>query len=348
MAAPTTPRPFRFRLVHLIYIVTLLAISMGTFGPLGFGYWIPFAVVWVFVFNSRSRPRTFLIAVLVMLLLGPCMWGPRHTDIGAARHMQCSNNLKQISLALLNYHQQYSCFPPAYIPDEKGRPQHSWRVLILPFLGYHSLYNAYRFDESWDGPDNRALLRERPPELLCPAHAHHVQHVDGCTSYMAVVGPATAWPGPDSKKKTDLRDPASDTILIVEAAGDDVPWTEPRDLVFPRALDQLTSDDPTQLGGHRYEGFFHVQFASRLVAMVDGSVHFVPCGVSQHVWSQLLCDCDGAKPLEDGLNIDVSSPRKLKIDNCVRLGVWMAVVLFPLPWVWLNRKPTEQMSVVGG
>ena len=37
-------------------------------------------------------------------------------------------------MAVANYHGTYGCFPPAYIPDARGRPMHSWRVLILPFL----------------------------------------------------------------------------------------------------------------------------------------------------------------------------------------------------------------------
>ncbi len=44
------------------------------------------------------------------------------------------NNLKQISLALLNYENRYGTFPPAYVADKNGRPMHSSRVLILPCL----------------------------------------------------------------------------------------------------------------------------------------------------------------------------------------------------------------------
>jgi len=41
-------------------------------------------------------------------------------------------------LALFNYHDDYGSYPPAYIADESGRPMHSWRVLILPYLGRSS------------------------------------------------------------------------------------------------------------------------------------------------------------------------------------------------------------------
>jgi hypothetical protein len=53
----------------------------------------------------------------------------------ANRRVQCHNNLRHIGMAMLNYQQQYGCFPPAFIPNENGKPKHSWRLLILPFLG---------------------------------------------------------------------------------------------------------------------------------------------------------------------------------------------------------------------
>ena len=38
-------------------------------------------------------------------------------------------------------------WPPAYLADRDGKPMHSWRVLILPFLEQQELYRAYHFDE---------------------------------------------------------------------------------------------------------------------------------------------------------------------------------------------------------
>ncbi|MEZ6114117.1 MAG: DUF1559 domain-containing protein [Pirellulaceae bacterium] len=73
----------------------------------------------------------------------------------AARRSQCSSNLKQIELALHNYHDTFKSFPPAYIADANGRPMHSWRVLILPFMEQRELYDQCRFDEPWDGPNNQ-------------------------------------------------------------------------------------------------------------------------------------------------------------------------------------------------
>ncbi len=53
----------------------------------------------------------------------------------AARQSQCAAACSQLLLALHNYHSEYNALPPAYIADSSGKPMHSWRVLLLPFVG---------------------------------------------------------------------------------------------------------------------------------------------------------------------------------------------------------------------
>jgi len=116
-------------------------------------------------------------------------------------------------------------------PD--GRPWHSWRVLILKNAPqpYRELYDAYRFDEPWDGPHN-AQLAGRIGEFyrrrgLDSDESHH-------TSFVAVVGPETAWPGAELRSKKNIRDGANNTILVVEMAETGIPWMKPEDLRFDR------------------------------------------------------------------------------------------------------------------
>ena len=65
----------------------------------------------------------------------------------ATKRVQCTNNLKQIGLAMQNYHSAYGTFSPAFIADEQGNPMHSWRFVILPFLEEQGLYEAYDFSQ---------------------------------------------------------------------------------------------------------------------------------------------------------------------------------------------------------
>lgn len=69
-----------------------------------------------------------------------------------ARRAQCQNNMKQITQALLCYREMKKRFPPAHTDGENGKPMHSWRVVILPCLDRRDLYEAYDFNEPWDGP----------------------------------------------------------------------------------------------------------------------------------------------------------------------------------------------------
>ena len=87
----------------------------------------------------------------------------------AAIRAQCTNNEKQIALALHNYHDQHNSFPPAFSQGKDGKPLLSWRVLILPFLDQQqALYDQFHLDEAWDSPHNRTLIAKMPAVLSLP------------------------------------------------------------------------------------------------------------------------------------------------------------------------------------
>ena len=158
---------------------------------------------------------------MMMPSLGPHPEGTRRT--------LCRNNLKQIGLALHSYHDVYGTFPPAYISDEHGRPLHSWRVLILPYVDQQELYDQYKFDEPWDGPHNISLLEKMPPLYRCPSHEDAEAAM---TDYAAVVGDACVMRGTITVTVREITDGMTNTIVIGEAAGARIRWTEPRDVSF--------------------------------------------------------------------------------------------------------------------
>ena len=91
-----------------------------------------------------------IIGILIALLL-PAVQAARE----AARRSQCSNNLKQIGLALHNYHEAQRTFPwgySLYLPgDPGGNPgnaMYSWSALILPYLEQNQVYERINFSKA--------------------------------------------------------------------------------------------------------------------------------------------------------------------------------------------------------
>ena len=82
---------------------------------------------------------------------------------------ECADNLRQIGRALNEYHEAHDQFPAPVSTGRDCKPLLSWRVAILPRLGYQSLYERFHLDEPWDSPHNRSLLTEMPHQFGCPA-----------------------------------------------------------------------------------------------------------------------------------------------------------------------------------
>lgn len=112
-----------------------------------------------------------IIGVLVAMLL-PAVQAARE----AARRMQCGNNLKQIGLALQNYHSAMRRLPPASVTDlvvnSHRFNQMSWHARILPYLEETATYEMIDFNRLWDsyidGGANRMARRSRIAAFLCP------------------------------------------------------------------------------------------------------------------------------------------------------------------------------------
>jgi len=254
--------------------------------------------------------------------------------------MYCPNNLKEIGLALHNYHDTYGAFPPAYVPDKNGRPMHSWRVLILPFMEYRVLYDLYDFGEPWDGPNNRKLMAEVPHYYVCPSRTASNAQSRSQPSYFAVVGPKTMWPEAESRRIKEIQgaDGTSQTLLVIEAHVPDVAWSEPRDLSFDEAMRLLSSQDSSRLGGHLIEDFFYERYSGRHAVLADGSVHFLRPGLPRDTAAAVLTIDDGRSLEEEWYRPGIVARERLKVGNCYRLAVFAVLCLFPLPWVWISPR----------
>ena len=97
-----------------------------------------------------------IIGILVALLL-PAVQSARE----AARRMQCQNNLKQLALALHNYHTAHATFPPAGFYDGGGANGStlSWHTTVLPFIEQQNLYDALDRDGPYGSTVNKQAVR---------------------------------------------------------------------------------------------------------------------------------------------------------------------------------------------
>ncbi len=105
-----------------------------------------------------------IIGILVALLL-PAIQAARE----AARRTQCSNNLKQLALALHNYHDVYNCFPPAVAGD--GR-RATWFLRTMPFIEMGAVADQIDWSDAspiWNRGQLRDLMESRFPAVMCPS-----------------------------------------------------------------------------------------------------------------------------------------------------------------------------------
>jgi prepilin-type processing-associated H-X9-DG protein len=213
---------------------------------------------------SLASPATS--GVLVWLLL-PATQSARE----AARRAQCTNNLKQIMLAMHNHLAANNAFPRD-ITDKDGKPLLSWRVAILPYIEQAELYNKFKLDEPWDSPHNKELLKEMPTTFQCPSRAKPEPFT---TAYRGFVGPAAIFETGQDIGLASVTDGTSNTIAVAEAS-EAVPWSKPADLPF----DQQAK--PSLYGaGSSHPGGFNCGFA-------DGSVRFIKNSIDKSVFKALI------------------------------------------------------------
>ena len=190
----------------------------------------------------------------------------------AAQRVQSMNNLKQISLALLNFEAVEKSFPPAFDSNKDGKPLLSWRVLMLPYIGEQQLYSQFRLDEPWDSENNKKLIAQMPRVFAASGSKAAAEFK---TVYLGVRGEKAAFTGVEGVEIRSFTDGTSNTITVVEANDDSaVIWTKPDDF----AID--TPNPMASLVGLREGGF--------LAAFADGHVQMIADSAPANVINALF------------------------------------------------------------
>jgi prepilin-type N-terminal cleavage/methylation domain-containing protein/prepilin-type processing-associated H-X9-DG protein len=209
-----------------------------------------------------------IIAILIALLL-PAVQKVRE----AANRMACANNLKNLGLALHNYHGDQGQFPPGAVgplspsfPQYAGLKHHGLGTYLLPYLEQQALASQYRWDVSWFDPPNQTVVNTPLRIWQCPsAQANRIQ--DGS---LPTVNPPPQEPFNGSAACGDYAGQSVVDAGLVRAGVIDPP------------------DGPRDERGH-YEGVFPPNAARRLADILDGTSHTI-----------LMAECAGRPQLWQG------------------------------------------------
>ena len=143
-----------------------------------------------------------IISVLLAMLL-PAVQQARE----AARRISCTNNLKQLGIALHNYTDTHTMLPPAVVVADMGAGTPvfgGWSVhaRILPFIDQASGYNAVNFDFRYDHAENTTITALPLGVFICPSEPNdqpskHSFGTSGLTNYGWNMGDWFVWGGAD-------------------------------------------------------------------------------------------------------------------------------------------------------
>lgn len=221
------------------------------------------------------------VAVLVALLV-PAVQQARE----AARRTQSKNNLKQIGLALHNYHDTTNSFPQGTKENadlKKPEERLSWLVEVLPYLDQAPLYNTVAKDKGFEDEANTDSFKQQLPVFINPSQVGELIDPKGYgrTTYAGMTGvgkdaatlkkddPKAGIFGYDRKTGIrDITDGTSNTIMVTEVYKDLGPWAKGGPSTLRGLATKPYINGPDGIGHGKGSG-------GALVLFADGSVRFI-------------------------------------------------------------------------
>jgi hypothetical protein len=244
------------------------------------------------VFSVRAIAG-FTVGMVLLLAIGfvALRYGSQGMQTVRENRMRglCLQNTEKIAKALNAYALDYGVYPPPTTYAADGiTPLHSWRVLILPYLGYQTLYSKFDLDAGWDSAGNQLLVDGIPAEYQSPA-ATIVAGTEN--NYFLIIGPGTLFPPTGPLGPKDVSDELAKTILLVEAETgktSSFQWTQPGDF----EISQTSLTIGIDLGKSHNGG--------TTAATIDGRGHFLRDSMDPIVLKALITPNGG-----EGLSDDV-------------------------------------------
>ncbi|MBN2216832.1 MAG: DUF1559 domain-containing protein [Pirellulales bacterium] len=269
-----------------------------------------------------------ILGILIALLL-PAVQAARE----AARRAACANNMRQMALGLVAYHDGYHVFPPGCMErfESEGFPNGkriAWSTLILPFLEQQHVYNLIDLSVAFDDLVNETANRQVLAVYLCPSTSRYMEGRDGpttgdrngngladhgdywgCIDYGGNYGHKI--PGSIATNNgimifesaiglTDIEDGASHTIAVSEDTGRGRGQNglcegmwADGENIFDQHTQINTVQDNEMWSDH--PGGVHAAFC-------DGSAHFLDEAISTEALRALCTRARGDRPPDDGIH----------------------------------------------
>jgi hypothetical protein len=264
-----------------------------------------------------TRLDLIVVAALIGLLIAlffPAVFRTR-TDVW---RIWCSNNLRQVCLATLNYHDTYGVFPQGTRASRNLSPEErlSWFVSILPFLEQDNLWCSAAKDDAWDAESNSRLRTTELRVLICEA-APTAAFTSGLgmTTYIGVAGvgiDAETLPLEDKHagffgydrqvRAQDIKDGLSNTMMVMETTRALGPWVAggPKTVrgLDPENQPYLALDGQFGLK-HRKDSLLRRGPIGSNIAIADGSVRFLTDSISRETLEALATIAGGDTPGDD-------------------------------------------------
>ena len=306
---------YKIGLRQVFYATALIASGLSL-SPSTIWLSLSILLVWGIIFYCSQRwlvLALLLLGLTVVLALLPTVQVVRESS----RRITCFNNMKQITLACLNFESGNGRFPTdrIVILDDGTVLKHSWRIGILPFIEEDVLYNSYNFKEPWNGPNNSKLASPVPYCFACPSCDCETE-----TSYKLVNGPGTAFEEGKKVGAADVNDGTSNTIGLITDHANPTHWMKPAELTAEEAAQAMNSMT-REAAVHRRETFFSTTYFGSGFATLDGGTH----------WWPLQCDSPmqpGAFLINDGYLFDSDVQGQPLVE--IKYGAWFRLAIYTL------------------
>jgi hypothetical protein len=221
-----------------------------------------------------------------LLLAGACfylLWPTLESLKSRRDRMASLNNLQRIATALHAYALEYGTYPPPVVTDATGKPLYSWRVLILEQLGEANLAAAFRKDQTWDSPENVALLLRCPTVFVSPTTLSTRTGAEA--NYALIVGRGTLFPDSGPLGVSDIPDGRDQTLLVVETSHTNSEWSKPWDIDISKLNTKIGARGPNAIGGNHPGG--------AAVAFADETPGWLPEDLSPTLLQALITPAGG-------------------------------------------------------